>query len=94
MRAGCSPISGGCHRGKGQWEAAQAAYEQALAIARQGNDGLGEAGALAGLGGVCQGRGQAAEALTYHQQALDIAQAMGRPDLEREIRADMAEAMG
>jgi hypothetical protein len=55
---------------------------------------LGEAGALAGLGGVCQGRGQAAEALTYHQQALDIAQAMGRPDLEREIRADMAEAMG
>ncbi len=66
----------------GQWPAALATFQQALALRRQLGDPAGEATTLNNIGLVYSNLGQYAEALSFYQQALAIHQRLGNRSSE------------
>jgi len=61
----------------GDYTAARATFDQALAAARAADDQLDEASALCDLGVVCRHMGEAETAMDYYQQCLAIARRHG-----------------
>jgi class 3 adenylate cyclase/tetratricopeptide (TPR) repeat protein len=68
---------GHIYRQRGDFEQAQASFEQALELSRSSGHRKGEADALNNLGIVARYQRQFPEALAYYQQSLDLQRAIG-----------------